>query len=800
MSEEPARGFIVHAWAEIRKNRLCYAGRLLDGRSFGLLVRDAGRVLHARETDIHALPPLPRGAPIGTGSGLETLRGEACAELRFDSLEEASRYAARAEAKGMRLLGAGRKAEEAWLIERGIRLSVELRGAPARGRRLDAVWAFSAEDAAQAVAPAEPAPPPLRSLFIDIETSREGATLAIGLSMGDIAECLYLGRAPEGPDGEGKDLPTILPYPDEAALLSAFAARVRALDPDILLGWNIIDFDLAMLARAFERHGMAFDIARGDAPAKYFAAEGGRSASLYCQGRQVLDAMRLARGGERRFEDLRLETVALEVLGEGKDVALEGDAKLAELERLYREEPARFCSYCHRDAWLARRVMEETGLLSLTVSRAALTGAPIDKAWTSIASFERVYATGLRARGVAEPPEDPWREVSGAAGGTILEPEPGIFRAIAVLDFRSLYPSIIRTFNVDPLAHARAGADAIEAPNGARFSRGDAILPGLIAEYTEARARALASGDADAAHVYKILMNSFYGVLGTAGCRYGLTELAGAITSFAKRFLRRSRDWFRERGYKVIYGDTDSLFILTGLPEASGYDAYAELAGGLCEALNALLGEEIARDYAVESFLRLSFDKAYARFFIPRVRSEEALGDEARGRAKGYAGLKLLPEGGSELEVKGMEAARSDSSPLARRVQRELLSLVFGGAGREAIAEWLRDLERALYSGRLDAELVYRKKLRRRAASYEKTTPPHVRAARMLGVEERGGWIEYLVTTEGPEPLSMRASPIDYDDYLRGQVLPVAKSIGMEAGFDPELILGRKGQLELGLL
>lgn len=788
-----ARGFIVHSWAEPRKNRLCYAGRLEDGRSFGFLVRDAGRSFHVRERDLGKIPALPAGeARIGVRREA-TLEGEPCAELRFDDLSAARAYAEVAARTGIVLLGSDRKPEQAWLIERGLRLGVAITGIGRPGKKLDAVWVLGPGNETAITADSGPTPE-LVAFYFDIETSRTDEIRAIGIECGDTRECLFLGDSVPGSDGL-----EIRSFPDERQLLGAFSARLRVLDPDILIGWNSIDFDLAQLSRAFERNGLPFDISRTDVPAKYFGAEGGRSASLYCQGRQALDAMRLVRGGDRHFEDLRLETVAREILGEGKSVAAEGEDKLAELDRLYRDEPAAFCAYCHRDAALARRIMEKTGLLGLTVARAALTGAALEQAWTSIASFERVYATGLAERGIVEPPEDPGRKVSGAAGGTILDPEPGIHEGVAVLDFRSLYPSIIRTFNIDPLAHARAGEGAIVAPNGATFSRGDAVLPDLIADYTERRAEAISSGDANAAFVYKILMNSFYGVMGTERCRYGLTELAGAITSFAKKFLRFSRDFFEAEGYRVLYGDTDSLFILTGLGADAGYMPFSGLGAELCAGLNKALVRSIGDEYGLESHLELRLDKAYGRFFIPRIRAEEAMGDEARGRAKGYAGLKLLPGGGSELEVKGMEAARSDSSPLARRVQRELLALVFSGAEKGVVEEWLRDLENSLLRGELDGELVFRKKLRRRAASYEKTTPPHIRAARMLGIEERGGWVEYLMTTNGPEPCSMRKSPIDYDEYLRSQVIPVARSIGLEAGFDPALVLGKRGQLELGL-
>ena len=162
-------------------------------------------------------------------------------------------------------------------------------------------------------------------------------------------------------------------------------------------------------------------------------------------------------------------------------------------------------------------------------------------------SFERIYGTELLRTGIAPPAPDPGADVSGAGGGTVLEPQPGVFDNVAVFDFRSLYPTVMLTFNIDPLAHARAKTETerqIVAPNGAAFSRRPGLLPALISEYFAARRLAIDAGDSIAGQVYKILMNSFYGVLGTGACRYGRTQLAGSITSFARKWLLFSRDWF----------------------------------------------------------------------------------------------------------------------------------------------------------------------------------------------------------------------------------------------------------------
>jgi DNA polymerase-2 len=798
------RGFIVHASVDPRKDRLFFVGRLEDGRSFAAVEARWRPGLHIREADQEAwasLAPPHRKNPaaLESFSGREKL-------LRLDF----ARYGDRAagvkllEKAGIPSPDGDTKPPEAFLLERRVRGPVELRGQSRPGRFVDVVFP------SPHILPApEPVIFPLKTASVDIETDMgDGSLRAVGVSWtgalnregGDrfLRETQGLVRVLGHPDPAASPEEGIFFHPDEGSLLAAFIDDIRRIDPDVITGWNFLDFDFPRLAERCEIFHIPFNLGRSGDRAKYFPGEGRRSGAALIPGRQVLDALRIVRAGPQRFPDYTLQTVSREVLGEGKLVASSGKDKAEELDRLYREDPRRFGAYCRRDAELVLRILAETGLFRLTLERASLTGVSLDKAWTSVVSFERIYALELGARGIAPPPAAS-RRVSGAAGGTVLDPRPGFFRNIAVFDFRSLYPTIIRTFNIDPLSYERAGSPSappgeapITAPNGAVFSRLPGILPALIAEYFASRRKALDRGDEIAAHVYKILMNSFYGVLGTAACRYGRTELAGAITSFARKWLLFSRDWFTGQGCPVLYGDTDSLFVETGLDDKAGFGDFLERCGALAGELNVSLSRQVEKEYRLESFMELRFEKAYRRFMIPPLRGFHEAG-EIRGRAKGYGGYLLHPGGTVSVEVKGMEAVRSDATPLARRLQLELLELVFAGGGEGEFREKIFETIRLLKAGTLDGELVYRKRLSRPPETYTASTPPQVKAARALGWQGRRGTVEYLWTAQGPEPVSLPHAAPDYEHYIDAQVLPVAQSIADAAGWTGE-IFSRKGR------
>lgn len=806
---EPITGFlafIVHAWTKSGQIRL--AGRLKNGESFAAILpagptaalvaaKDAeqGREILAKHNlspaeftaAIHPISSHPINYfPTESFSGIQLM----AIPLKTEQWHRASGLLG---AAGIQVFGDAPRPAEDLLTRCGIRGLARLKGTTTQGKRVNQV--FIDPELSNGEGPIIN----LTWLAIDIETSREGAVRAVSLVMRQTAGQTLAAQANPNDSfsideilfrGPASTNPAVHSFASEAGLLQAFLDRIQAIDPDVITGWNVIDFDLDVLATRCAASGIPFLLGRSDEIAHIEKRPGLRTRS-FIPGRQAIDAMQLVRGSGTRFEDQTLDTVASGLLGIGKTVHARGEDKMQELDRLYLQEPDAFCQYCLEDSRLVIRILEKTGLHSLTQNRAALTGISLDLAWTSIPAFERIYALELWQRGILPPEKAEPRGVSGASGGMVLNPKAGLFSNVLVLDFRSLYPSIMRSFGIDPLSFERSRVnpqdDDIVAPNEARFRRNFGILPALIGNYFEERSRAQANGDETGAFVYKILMNSFYGVLGSNGCRYGRTELAGAITSFGRFWLEYSRDFFEAEGYRVLYGDTDSVFVATGLdnPGGHGIAELSTLGEGLAKALNQKIALDIQQRFKVDSYLAIRSEKVYGRFLIPRMRSPTRTNseiDSERGRAKGYAGLLLDPDGSSRVEVKGMEAARSDSTALARRFQMELLALVFADRPASEIKHYLDTVAGDLRSGRLDPELVYRKQLRRNASAYEYSETPPVRAARILGWTKRRGTIEYLMTTAGAEPLGHISHAIDYEHYIGHQLLPIWDSIANAAG------------------
>jgi DNA polymerase-2 len=489
------------------------------------------------------------------------------------------------------------------------------------------------------------------------------------------------------------------------------------------------------------------------------------------------------------MDDYSLDAVGREVLGEGK--ALVGDARerIAEIQHNYAHDLDAFATYARTDARLAYQIVEKLNLVPLAFARSRLTGMTPDRVAASIASFDFLYLSELERVRVVAPSvrNDDSRVYAAQQGGHVLAPVTGLHANVWVFDFKSLYPSIIRTFNIDPLGYVPSpvpGDDLIRVPDAA-FRREPAILPRLLDELFPRREAAKKRGDDVASQAIKILMNSFYGVLGTPACRFFNPALANAITGLGREMLLWSKRWFEAAGFEVLYGDTDSLFVRSDRADAT--DARAE-AQRLVAALNAELVSHIAAQWRVESRLELQFETLYLKLFLPHARGS------ARGASKRYAGLvhggEIAP---NDVEFVGLEVVRRDWTALAKRVQRELYRRLFTD---ESVDAYLADVVRRVRAGELDAELVYSKNLRKAADDYIASTPPHVAAARK-STQPTARLVRYVMTTAGPEPLDNRVHPLDREHYVEKQIKPVAEPVLETLRLDFERVIGDERQADL---
>ncbi|MEM9556602.1 MAG: DNA polymerase II [Acidobacteriota bacterium] len=725
-----------------------------------------------------------------------TLDGRPAARVDLRLPRDAPPLRERLQQAGIRCYEADVRFATRFLIERGLRGAVTIDGDWRRGRGIARVY----DDPVLTPSDWTPA---LSLLSIDIETSLDARQLlSIGLFGPGVAEVLL--HVPDGADAPAG----AVRFVRERDLLPALVRRVREIDPDILTGWNFIDFDLRVLDRMARESGVHLALGRGGGRLRLRPSRSPWSSwDATVPGRVVLDGIDLLRSAFVKMDSYSLGHVAREVLGEGK--LIEGSDRGEKIQQAYAEDRQLLVDYNLLDARLVVDILDTLHVVDLAVERSKLTGLPIDRVAGSIAAFDFLYLGALRERQMVAPSVDGGLvgghlEQDGEAsstvnlGGHVLEPIPGLYRNVLVYDFKSLYPSLMRTFGVDPLAFVRAhepGLDdenVIEAPNGARFHRGEGILPGLLDDLFPRREQAKRDGDKVASHAIKILMNSFYGVLGTKACRFSDPAIAGAITAWGRDILLWTEARCAELGFRVLYGDTDSLFVLSGVSDP----AAANTAGvELGRRLDADVGRYIAERWQVESRLELELEKLYLRLLL-----QEARGGGG-GARKRYAGLIAPPNDvpleAAEIEYVGLEVVRRDWTELAKRVQRMLYERLFReDDASESVCGALREAVDALRGGVHDEHLVYRKALRKDLDQYTTTTPPHVAAARKLdGKPPRV--MRYVMTVAGPEPADERQNPLDHEHYVQKQIRPIAEPVLRHLHLDFDRAIGDDTQLSL---
>ena len=784
--ELTAQGFILQASYRIFDGRpvVHLFGRLTTGETF--LVRDSRQTPHfyipLSASDHSAVP---EGCIAETSR--QTFAGTPVARVNVPVPQDAPPLRDRLHQAGVPTFEGDVRFAVRYLIDRGIQGGCQIKGQPTESPGVD--LCFDNPELTAARVRIEPT-----VLAFDIETNPATQRLLAISWYGCGADEVVI------VDADNRAMPErATGVATEAAALRYFANKVRELNPDVITGWNVIDFDLSFLQGVAERLGLGFSLGRGAGDMRIRKAEGYfGSGQATIPGRLVLDGLDLVRGAFIKLEEYSLDSVARVILGEGK--ALHGDSKdrLGEILDGHKNNLPDFALYARTDSRLALEIVEKLDLVKLAVERSALTGMTPDRVSASIASFDFLYLAALYQRRVVAPSvqSSDSRVHAASAGGHVLASQPGMHKNVWVFDFQSLYPSIIRTFNIDPIGfHESAAPDLIDLPGNAWFSRDAGILPAMLDDLFPRRAQAKREGNEVASQAIKILMNSFYGVLGTPACRFYNPNIANAITGQGRYLLLWSKAWFEAQGYEVLYGDTDSLFVSAGTDDSARAHQCAQ---ALAETLSSELAKHIAQKWRVTSRLTMEFEKLYERLFLPHVRHGTG------GARKRYVGSiyqeNQAPEdsldngsGQRELDFVGMEVVRRDWTQLAKTVQRELYQRLFAG---EAVDEFLITTVQLLRAGELDDQLTYRKGLRRKVQEYTRTTPPHVAAAR-LSTTPNARIIAYRQTLAGPEPLDNLQHPLDYEHYLEKQVLPVAEPVLQVMGLSFAQVIGDDRQIDL---
>ncbi|OPY38230.1 MAG: DNA polymerase [Methanoregula sp. PtaU1.Bin051] len=489
------------------------------------------------------------------------------------------------------------------------------------------------------------------------------------------------GGLPNGCFREG--VHTICTYDDETAMLRAFATYIATRDPDILSGWNFVDFDMPYIINRMEKLGLS--------GTDLLARLKGMTERNALRGRALFDlltAYKKMHGTLR--ESYRLDAVAEAEIGERK-VRYTGT-----ISNLWKEDPRLLVEYNFKDVELCVAIDKKNNIIGFYREIARYVGCPLDKTLNSSSVID-IYVL-RKASGKYVLPSKGFANAEEFEGATVFEPSKGVRENVVVLDLKSLYPMAMMTINASPETKDPQGE--LRAPNGIRFrKKPDGLTRSIIADLLRERdeKKALRNkypfGSPEYViydmqqNVLKVIMNTYYGVSGYTRFRLYDREIGSAVTSVGRAIIEHTRRVIEGLGYTVIYGDTDSCMVQ--LPREYDREKTIETARVIEKALNASYQDFAKRELNADvHYFSIKFEKIYARFF-------------QAGKKKRYAGQLVWKEGKdvNETDIVGFEIRRSDTPHITKVVQKRVMELILSGAGYGDVKAYLADIIKKYRTG-----------------------------------------------------------------------------------------------------
>ncbi len=764
---KPLKGFIVYPTYETREGKtiIQLLGRLENGDSF-VIVDTLEPYLYVKTSEIKTIKKVLDKYKVEE-TNLKTFDGEKVSKISAQTYPELNKLHDHIK-KLVDTYEADVKPHFRYMYDKDILGNIQISGDYEISEKINRIYhkpeITKVKD--------EEFKPKLKIASIDIETTDSGKLACIGIKTDKINKVFMV---------TNHKLDNVITCPSEEECLENFKKEFILQDPDIVTGWNLIDFDLKYLQALYKKNKIPLDFGRDNSSMRLrLESNFFRSSSADLSGRQVVDALSLIRDPFiqeapsikfAKFDTYTLEDVSQVILGKGK--LIKGKLRHEEINSLYKkntkESHQTLADYNLMDCQLVYDILEKTKMIELAIERSQLTGMPFDKLTASIAAFDSLYIRQATKDGLVSPTTRYTQKEKKIIGGFVKESTPGIYHNILILDFKSLYPSILKTFNIDPASYLgdKKEKGAIEAPNEVYFRNNEGVLPKLIHKLHEAREKAKKEKRELSSYAIKIIMNSFWGVLASPNCRYFDYNMASAITSFARFIIQlTAKEIESEFKVKVLYSDTDSVFVESKLDK----DEANKLGIKIQNYINKFYSNYVHKNYNRKSYLELEFQKQYLSFMQPRIRGKSD--EEDKGAKKRYAGL-VEKDGKEEIEIVGLEAIRGDWVAAAQEFQIKLLDRVFH---KQEIDKFIKDYITDLKEGKMDKKLLYRKSIRKDLTEYTKTTPPHVKAARLIP-DLKSNIIEYYITTAGPEPIQAIKHKIDYDHYIEKQIKPIANQV-----------------------
>jgi DNA polymerase I len=611
-----------------------------------------------------------------------------------------------------------------------------------------------------------------------------------------------------------------IPCSDEKEMLEKFKETIKKYDPDILTGYNIEGFDLPYIFDRMDAHGIKKDLGRADKIC--FSQKFGSAQRSAIVGRVVIDPFYIIKylsvyDQPHKFRRYDLSTVAEKILGERK-IEFEGSI------RTFTEEAwsgngkklKQFIEYSKKDSDLALKLITTHRLVDMNkfIEMAKLSGLLLqDLMAGQAARHENALLYELIKKDVLLPCKPHGKVFSGSEkkfeGAIVLEPAVGLHKdgAILILDFKSMYPSMIMQYNICPTVLVREGTkiDNTEcnvSPTSTKFlkkSVREGIFPYVARYYFDSRSEVQAQMKKEQdegklkildakQYALKGMLVSLWGYIGFVGARFYVPEVAASITAWGRENITKTKKLIEENfGYKVIYGDTDSVFVKTDINDL---EKAAEK------------GKEIAKFVTGRlDGLELTFEKLFKTFLIL-----------SKKRYAGWSFEKVNNGWKDELSMKGIETIRRDWCDLTSKTLFSVLNILLKEQDTKKAFNYAKDILAKLEKNQIPIEdLIVTKSISKSLKEY-KGIQPHIELVKKMrqrspvGVPGVGDRVGFVIVrglqlmsdrAEDPEYVKQHGLKVDSRYYIESQLLPPLERVFEAIGIGKSELVGAGRQLLL---
>ncbi|MEM7825132.1 MAG: DNA polymerase domain-containing protein [Candidatus Aenigmatarchaeota archaeon] len=606
--------------------------------------------------------------------------------------------------------------------------------------------------------------------------------------------------------------PDIEYFETESDMLKAFIDIMIEYDPDIITGYNCKNFDLPYITERMKRNNILPIFGR--CSRKQVVSR--KISSKYktdIVGRIIIDSFEIVKKdfSLKRYD---LGFVANVLLNEKKD-----PVKHSQIETLWKsankEEFKKLIEYCKKDSILAMNLITKLNLIDKYIALAKVSGTLLQDVLDSGEStrIENLLLREFNKNGYIIPCKPDEKEIAKREsmkkkelkGGFVIEPKKGIHQSVLVLDFKSMYPSIIISYNICPttLITKDNVENPIVSPSGSKFAPENVrkgivpiLVKRLIDERRNLKKKLKNETNKEKAREYntkqwalKIMANAFYGYFGYSRAKIYSLEIANSITSFGREVIKQTKESIEnDFKYEVIYGDTDSLMIKV---DKENLDEMQKIGETIAENITKKL----------PGVIELEFQRIFKRF-LPLTKKRYA----AWSFEKTNGGWK------ESIETKGIETIRRDWCDLVSESLEKIIETILKENKTSYAVEHFKKIANELANGKIPIQkLIITKTMTKKADSYA-GIQPHAELVKKIkkrspteapGIGDRIGYVivkgTQLVSKRAEDPLYVIEKNLEIDPqyYIENQLLPPLERIFDAIGVSKTELLGKGRQVQI---